>query len=393
VKVSPGYRLLLFWIVLILYGSFFPFHFRFHHIADYTLFAVLHAWPAHLDRFVTRDLFVNVTLYVPLGVFWQLARERDGHRNPVVPVVGGFFLSSFVEVGQLLTQTRTASLLDVACNTAGTVIGVAFARAGSGRLHRFETRVVASQVFRPSANLLLLACWVGYQLAPVFPAFSRTKVAAKIAFLASPDSMTFVATAIAWTEWLAVAWVFAGVWGYDQTGLFALLLLLPVRLFLEGRMMSWSEVVGGILALTIWSVALKGAANRTRIVAAVLIAGIVLDGLRPFHFSSARSEFLWQPFGGTLMAEREFALPEVLRKTFVYGASIWLLEQSGLALTVSALAVAAGLGAIEIAQLYLPGRTAEVTDPLLALGVAYALWLATRARSRVPSDAADLRTR
>jgi VanZ family protein len=81
------------------------------------------------------------------------------------------------------------------------------------------------------------------------------------------------------------------------------------------------------------------------------------------------------------MADRQLGLAELLRKMFVYGSAIWLLRTSGVALTIAAVGVATALGAIEIVQRYLPGRTAEITDPLLALGIAYALSLAARTRA------------
>jgi glycopeptide antibiotics resistance protein len=381
-KVSPLDSLLLMWIVLILYGSFFPFHFSLHRLHHQPLTALLQSRTFLFDRFVVRDFFVNVTLYVPLGVLWWLKGNRTGKARTAVPIVGGLLLSCLVEVGQYVTETRTSSVFDVACNVAGTGLGVLMARLSSARLRRLEERLVASGMFRAPANLLLLACWVGYEIVPLFPALSRTKVAAKIAYLKSTASLSLVATTVAWTEWLAVAWLLGGVVKPQQPWLLALLLLMPARLFLEGRMVSMAELIGGALAVATWSLALRRPTGRTRIVAASLLAGILLSGLRPFHFADTPSAFSWVPFSGALLAEREFGLPELLRKTFVYGTSIWLLEGCGIALVASAFAVATMLGAIEAVQVYLPGRTAEITDPVLALGVAYALSLATRARGR-----------
>ena len=225
----------------------------------------------------------------------------------------------------------------------------------------------------------------GYQIAPFFPALSRTKVAAKIAYLQSTGPPPLVETVVAGTEWLAVAWLVGGVAQRQASWLIGLLLLVPARLFLEGRTVSMAELAGGALAVMTWQLVSSRAPSRTRIVTGALLAGLVLNGLRPFHFADTPSTFLWIPFSGSLMAEREFGLPELLRKTFVYGASIRLLQECGIRPVVSTVAVAAMLGAIEVAQIHLPGRTAEITDPLLAFGVAYALSLVAPARGRTPA--------
>ena len=50
---------------------------------------------------------------------------------------------------------------------------------------------------------------------------------------------------------------------------------------------------------------------------------------------------------------------------------VWLLRDSGLRMRYAAAAAAIILAAIEVTQMYLPGRTPEVTDPLLALILAW----------------------
>src|SRR6266550_2912993 len=93
---SPAYRLLFLWVALIVYGSLFPWHFDLHRLQDHSLTALLQSWPPSLNRFVVRDMFVNIVLYVPLGVFWRLGLRRTGRTRIVVPVAGGLLLSSFV---------------------------------------------------------------------------------------------------------------------------------------------------------------------------------------------------------------------------------------------------------------------------------------------------------
>jgi VanZ family protein len=54
------------------------------------------------------------------------------------------------------------------------------------------------------------------------------------------------------------------------------------------------------------------------------------------------------------------------------------LRAAGWRLARAAIAVAVLLGAIEVIQIHLPGRVAEITDPLLALILAMTLGLLDR---------------
>lgn len=116
--------------------------------------------------------------------------------------------------------------------------------------------------------------------------------------------------------------------------------------------------------------------------------GLDPAGPRPYHWSSVSNPFSWIPFSGFLEANREFSMPTFLRKCFWYGSAVWLLRAAGWRLAAAALAVALLLGAIEVAQIHLPGRVAEITDPLLALILAATLGLLERRHCQNSSPSA-----
>ena len=107
--------------------------------------------------------------------------------------------------------------------------------------------------------------------------------------------------------------------------------------------------------------------------AALFAGSIVIRGLAPYHFTSVATPFSWVPFGGMFQSDRMAAMSIVLGKTFIYGTFVWLLRDSGWRMRYAAAAAAITLAAIEVTQMYLPGRTPEITDPLLALILAWVL--------------------
>ena len=56
-----------------------------------------------------------------------------------------------------------------------------------------------------------------------------------------------------------------------------------------------------------------------------------------------------------------------MEKIFFYGTTIWSLRFAGVGLKTATCIVAATLAGVEFLQLYMPDRTPDVTDPLLAV--------------------------
>jgi VanZ family protein len=107
--------------------------------------------------------------------------------------------------------------------------------------------------------------------------------------------------------------------------------------------------------------------RRIALLAVLLAATIVMQGLEPFQLLPQAREFSWVPFKNSLSDSLEVNYSVLLEKCFWYFSLVWLLARRGWGIPGAALATAGLLGAIEVAQLWLPGRSAEITDPLLAL--------------------------
>lgn len=157
------------------------------------------------------------------------------------------------------------------------------------------------------------------------------------------------------------------------------------ELKLAGRSVISAELVSAVLAY-ISSYLQSGYQWRTALVASFIVLLLILRGLAPYRWSSVANPFSWISFSGFLAADREFGMLRFLRKCFGYGSAIWLLRAAGWRLTGAALAVALLLGAIELVQIHLPGRVAEITDPSLALIQAMTLGLTERLQNPCSSS-------
>ncbi|MGY2066509.1 VanZ family protein [Blastococcus sp. SYSU DS0619] len=89
-------------------------------------------WPGTVHR-AHVEAAVNALLFVPVGALAALALRRSG---PALPLALGAATSVGIELAQTALPGRVPDLVDVAANTAGTVVGVAvviLCRAASRR--------------------------------------------------------------------------------------------------------------------------------------------------------------------------------------------------------------------------------------------------------------------
>jgi len=366
--------LLLLAIALIVYGSLYPWQFDFSRPVD-AVRLLLHSWPDAWTRFVARDVAINVLLYVPLGAAAFLAARRRSRRGTALAaaVVLGFALSASMELLQAYDDHRDCSLLDLTTNTAGAAVGALLAWLFEPAAERLVRR--RARPLEASAALLAI-CWAGFQFYPFFPSFGTYRLRAA---LAPPWHIPPLSALEIWTgtaEWFALALALEAVIGrLRPMWLGVVMLLLPVRFFIVTRSFGWNDLLAALLALALWI----GIPPRWRLRAGlgVVFSAVLLRELAPFHFAASPASFSWIPFVATLESERQSAVVILLRKAFDYGAAVWLLHAAGWRYARAGTCVAAALLALELLQRYLPGRTPESTDAVLALLMALALWLAS----------------
>lgn len=234
-------------------------------------------------------------------------------------------------------------------------------------------------LLRLSGAVALLYLFAGYELFPFFPALGRYALLPKLSVLFSAASWPSRAFFESLGAWLAGSALVEALAGRRRAGwMIALALLaIPLKLLIVGRTTSGSEILGALLGVACWLL-LRGL-RRAKLLAALLaLAALVISGLTPFRFDSQPQPFTWVPFVALLESPWEPAFMTLLGKSFLYGSAVWLFRESGLGWAASSLIVAIPLAAVEAIQVYLPGRTAEATDPLMAILLGFGLMLMER---------------
>jgi VanZ family protein len=360
------------------------------HLPANPLWILWHARDLRVTRWSIRDVVVNIALYAPLGMSGYLALRR----SVWLPVLLGFLLSVSMELVQLFVPGRDTSAIDVMTNVTGTIAGVALGIifdkiAGPRRasaLARFKRLTKTDR-----SALILLFIWAGYLLFPFFPVLGfyvprqRMKIFARASIFAA---LPFISATV---SWLAAGKLMDAA-GIRSARLFLGLsiLVIPAQFFIADRQPLPPDLLGALAGFLLFiglgrtgrSAPWASPQWVTPGIATAFLVAILVRGLAPFHFGSQSSNFMWMPFSGFLNTEWQSGILILLEKFFYYGTAIWLLRASGIRLVFAAAITAAVLAAIEIAQIHLPGRTAEITDPLVAIMLAFALAAVTRDTSR-----------
>jgi VanZ family protein len=345
------------------------------------LWILLHSWPPLAFRYFVRDVIVNVALYIPLGFAGHLAFRRN--RLPAfsiyAPVLLGLLLSIAMELTQLLVPTRDTSMADVVTNTIGSGIGVVLGLAFEAIMTRnhWPSRTRNYRVADRGA-LLLAFCWAAWLLFPFFPALRSFELSRRLAVFEQSRLIDPVPLASAVASWYAAGLLLTAAGTRIHRAWFALTLLaIPAQFLIADRQPLPSLLLGAIVGVVLF-IARHPAGAPSKVEASIFLAVIAVRGLAPFHFVAEPTPFNWVPFVPMLSGDWQSLAGVLLEKTFYYGTALWLLRATGLRLAPSILLVAAVLASIEIAQIHLPGRVPETTDPILAVLLGFVLAILSR---------------
>jgi VanZ family protein len=358
---------------VILYGSLYPFDFHVPQNGPGPLQTLLAGWNHRPGR---GDFLSNILLYVPLGFFaaWSLESRVNAVARLCLALLLGACLSICIETLQYYDAGRDPQATDIYSNTLGTVIGAGLTFLLNNSIAaRFFGQRISHRV-----PLMLLGAWAGYKLYPFVPVIDLHKYwnALKPIVLYPTASWSGLFTHAA--SWIAAAFLTSRVTeGKYEAFWFAAFVafVMIAKILIMDAGLSVEDVAGAAIAL-VWLLATKGR-EKGRLITAlpVLALSVLATRLEPFVFTRSAGNFGWVPFSGFMHGSINVNVLSFLEKFFLYGSLIWLLQRCGLKLMKSTALVAIALLATSILEIYIPARSAEITDAMMAviIGLSFAL--------------------
>jgi VanZ family protein len=399
--------LILVFIILIIYGSLFPFD-------QWTepkvaLFRFLISWPRSVEK---ADLVQNVLAYAPLGLFLTSYLMRFMRFWPaiVLATIAGTTLSLVMECIQQFLPSRTSSLVDLILNLSGTFAGgllAAFlsrdalsgARFPAIRKHWFRSGVLSN------IGLVTLVLWTLSQTSPLVPTFDMGQLhfglSRLLYSLQAPENLIIsqTVTYALYITALGVLTLTVGRTGKPLLKFFALFVacVLALKVIIEGRQLSLEAVTGAgaaiILLLPLRLLKHKAALGMFGIVSIAL--GFTISELAAAPEQGTYA-FNWIPLAGQMASLYGFQnILEIFWPFFAiayFARYVTPFHLRDAVAVFGGIAVLAVLFALEWFQQYLPGRYGDVTQVLLGLAGWISPWYVGSA-DYVSDDPASSTTR
>jgi VanZ family protein len=353
-------------IAIIVYGSLYPFVFG---PADDGIEPALRAlWETRAERPGRIDFLANILLYMPLGfcAIRTLGRWGGAVGRMMLVTLFGALLSASMELLQYYDASRVTNASDVYTNTFGSLMGA----VGGSLLTEGIRWPLLSEIAIARVPTLLLVAWVGYRLFPFVPTLDLHKYWSAIKpVMLNPDP-TYYDLLRYTAMWLGIGALIEAIVGTRRGWLFFSLFIVGIlvgKIMIVDATLNTSEIAGAAVAIAAWIVLGFRPALRTTLIALFFCAYVVAERLEPFQFAATPGPFSWIPFRGFMSGDLTIDVMAFLQKFFLYGSLIWLLTQAGWRLRSAILSTALILFITSEAERFLPGRSAEITDALMAL--------------------------
>ena len=350
---------------LILYGSLFPFQYYQRYYPGGAVSFLLSTWRQWDHR---GDLVANILLYTPFGFFTcsVLRRRLPAIARVVIVALIGAMLAGAIETAQFHDVGRYTSMGDVYANGIGAALG-AVASVLLGASLRWP--LVDELVRNPRAALLLTMVFA-YRLYPYVPVINLHKYWHAVRPMLMAPSLPSGEFARYIVTWLFVAAIVHALYGSRR-----FLLVFPLlcgaefagRVLIKGSVLKLDDIVSAGAAFLLWIVLLRHSPRKFAVLALVFATMIAIERLEPFRFAPTPRAFGLVPFASFMQGSNSIDIQAFCQKFYEYGGLIWLLTRAGLRLRASTLLTAALLLATSLAECWLPGRSAQIPDALMAL--------------------------
>jgi VanZ family protein len=349
-------------LAVIVHGSLFPYSFHENGGIAAAARTLLNSWNEPPTGFP--DFVANLLLYLPLGFFGVLAIRSRFALLAVVLI--GLALSTTVELAQFFDAGRVTNMSDVYLNTAGTSLGGLLAMRLNSRMPDGIDRATPVE----SVPGALLAMFVAYRLYPYVPTIDAHKYWRSVKPLITHPGLGAWPVFQYFVLWLTVSYLVgaalrrASAW---KVSLLFAAFIFAAKVLVVGLTLSASELAGAALAFLLWFGFLGRSGAGAKVLLALLGVAVVAFRLLPFDFHAHATPFGWIPFRSMLQGSLGADLVASVEKAFLYCSLIWIGTRAGLKLWLSTSAVALVLLVTSLLETHLPGRSAEVTDCVMAL--------------------------
>ncbi|WON72695.1 VanZ family protein [Nitrosospira sp. Is2] len=370
-------RILSVILLLIAYGSLYPGNFSAPRAGTLQAFLTNFTWFTSIG-----DVLGNIALFFPLGIaavlFSSSRRPKGTHFG--VALLLAFIFSLALQLAQVWLPSRTAALADVLWNMVGMASGMTAANLVAKRVHTSAH----SLSYLTLIPLSILVLWLLNESLPLAPTLDWQKIKDALKPLLEfnfslPKSLMHAAGVVAAGTALMALRAQPALWLGG-----ALIVVLAAKLIVVNLYLDASALVGMVAGYVLFASMLRLGHSRRIFEAAfwlMLIAWTAIE-ITPFFLTRSGTINII-PFATMLHGSMESGAHGLVRSLFIYTALLWLGHKNGMDTRKTIVGLVIWSCLIELSQMALLGRTADVTEPILLMLVGWALGVVQRHQPQV----------
>ncbi|MXS84665.1 VanZ family protein [Nitrosomonas sp. HPC101] len=366
--LSFSTKILIVLILLITYGSLYPGNFTSTAPGAFEQFFTDPRWTPSIG-----DILGNIVLFLPLGIAGERAiRSQNKTLKLLLLSIASFIFSLVLQILQIWLPTRSAALADVFWNMVGLFSGIGISILTKQMLSSLPGRQSFSNN-KAILPLAILCLWLCSELLPLVPSLDWQKFKDALKPLQTPDfnfplawmhaaSIITAGSILSLLTPRSLAWL---------TG--ALLLTLIGKITIVNQFLDVSTL-SGLLAGYLASIFLSKTDPYIRVAVAFwsLLSAWTIDALTPLSFTTGGT-FNLIPFTSMLEGSMLTNAMALSRSFYIYSALLWFTSYIGGNSRGMTLALIFWSIIIELIQMGLLGRSADITEPLLIGLIAWGL--------------------
>lgn len=360
-------------IILISYGSLYPFNFDFTRDLPADLIGWLGNWE---QRTIRSDLIANILLFMPYGFFGALNIQQDKRRSPLLSalwlILSGVAFALLLQLLQFFLPTRVPHAADALVNSVGILLGISMAAyTNSQRLRRLIPQKFQFQLI---PALLVLTLWLGWAFFPYIPVFEAKQIGLGIESVYQSHWQWQL-----WFKyvlfWLVFYASFSRVMGRAYPLSFFLILsifILVIKLTMLRSQLGWSEVTAVPVAVLLQ----QYLSNHSRLLLILIMAVMVLfiKFLWPWQWigeATSLNNVQWIPFKTFLGGSTWYHLSNLLEYSLLLGSIVYALARWQKSYVKSAVTIFIIVLLFSILQLFVANKSPDITNLIMVIIIGF----------------------
>ncbi|MEL0034936.1 MAG: VanZ family protein [Gammaproteobacteria bacterium] len=370
-------KLLFFIVLLIVYGSLYPFKFS----GDMP--GLQQTWQLLTDfnlQTTQADVLANIILFIPLGFVIRIASNQYRERIIATSIMFGLatVLAFTLQYLQLFLPSRVPDAGDATFNMLGTIIGIIFSHIV---IQYSQNHIPADKTHRTSWSqvsipLLLALLWICWRWFPFIPFAATDAIIDSLNPLITQPELDFFLILRDGIGWLIFYYLLSQPPFDRQPRLRVLKIafaILGVELFIINNQITVNDLLAALGAFALYA-SLDYPAIQKSLTWGIIVA-MLLSWLAPLSNPDQASSINWLPFAAYIQNNPWSGIEALFLKLYLIGTLIFIIKSLWFEYRMATFMSFLIVLILILLQVTIGTYKPDITDTLVVIFVGWAMYL------------------